>query len=237
MELLKSKLKATGIHLGISFGIFLVLFGIILFWWYPGVWFSIDGGWQGTRIMLLVDMVLGPMLTFMIFNPKKSRRDKIFDFSCIAIVQCLALGWGIYAVHKQRPLAIAFWGNSFYSVDLETLQRSESDTEDLDKFGRLPALVFVPVASSPQEEIQSILDELNKGISKFEQSAYYEPLQDHIDSVFEHSLKPESTELPDHIRSLLNASNGELAIIPFNGRYENHNLIIDRNGKVLGHYQ
>ena len=79
--LLPHKLRAFSIHFLISLAIFAVLLFLILFHWYPMPWFPIDGGWQGVRIMIGVDLVLGPVLTFMVFNPAKGWRELTLDFS------------------------------------------------------------------------------------------------------------------------------------------------------------
>ena len=100
-SLIKSKFKAAGIHLGISSIIFLILSYFIIFQWYPFPYFTADGGWQGIRIVALIDLVLGPLLTLIIFNHHKSRREIRFDLGTIALVQVCVLAWGIYTVHDE----------------------------------------------------------------------------------------------------------------------------------------
>ena len=101
-RLLRSKLHASGIHLGLSLVIFFVLLYLIVFHWFPPPYFSIDGGWQGVRIVAAVDLVLGPALTFIIFNPNKRLRLIVFDLGVIFIFQVLALIYGVqttYSLH------------------------------------------------------------------------------------------------------------------------------------------
>ncbi|KAB0769044.1 hypothetical protein F7O87_33620, partial [Pseudomonas aeruginosa] len=63
-----SRWRAFFIHLLISLAIFIVLLAIICLWWYPGALFEIAGGWQGVRIVAAVDMVLGPLLTLVVYD-------------------------------------------------------------------------------------------------------------------------------------------------------------------------
>ena len=100
-----TRLKAFSIHLAISVAIFAALLSVIVFVWYPAPFFATDGGWQGLRIILTVDIILGPILTLIIFNPKKERRQIRFDLTVIGIVQLLALLSGTYIVHHERPVA------------------------------------------------------------------------------------------------------------------------------------
>ena len=64
--------QAFSIHLCISSVIFVTLLFIIVAFWYPGVFIYL-GGWLGIKIVAAVDMVLGPLLTLIIFNPAKKK--------------------------------------------------------------------------------------------------------------------------------------------------------------------
>ena len=66
-----SRFSAFSIHLGISFLIFLLLAYLVVFQWYPGIFFDNDGGWRGMRIIVAVDLVLGPLLTLVVFKAGK----------------------------------------------------------------------------------------------------------------------------------------------------------------------
>jgi len=106
---LPKKLKATSIHLFISLLIFLVILYLVLFDWYPEPFFTAQGGWQGIRLMAFVQLVLGPSLTFIVFDHLKQGKAIIFDLSVIAVLQASALVWGGYQVYAQRPIALVFW--------------------------------------------------------------------------------------------------------------------------------
>lgn len=112
----RTRLQAFGLHLAISTLIFAALAALIVYRWYPGFFFQTDGGWQGLRIIALVDLVLGPALTLLVYNPRKSARALRFDLGSIAVVQGVCLGIGVYLVQQQRPLALVYAGGAFYSV-------------------------------------------------------------------------------------------------------------------------
>ena len=104
--ILITKLKATGIHLCLSLFVFAYLAYRIYYDWYPQPYFEIDGGWQGIRLVAAVDLVLGPLVTFLVFDLTKKRREIIFDLATIAVIQFGALSYGIYATYTQRPVAV-----------------------------------------------------------------------------------------------------------------------------------
>ena len=103
--LLVSKLKATGIHLLMSLAIFAYLAYQIVYIWYPEPYFSVDGGLQGIRLVAAVDLVLGPVITFLIFDLSKRRREIIFDLAIIITIQFAALAYGVHTTYTQRPIA------------------------------------------------------------------------------------------------------------------------------------
>lgn len=100
-----SRFQAFTWHIGISLLIFIGLVGMVLFVWYPGILKEVDESWKQALIMIAgVDLVLGPLLTLVVFNPiKKSLK---MDLSIIAIVQIAALVAGTYMVHQARPVAL-----------------------------------------------------------------------------------------------------------------------------------
>lgn len=96
--------QAFLVHLGISLIIFIALLAIIILLWYPGVFIHM-GAWQGIQIVIAVDLVLGPLLTLIVFNPTK--KSLPIDLSIIAIIQLSCLGYGVWAIEQQRPLVQA----------------------------------------------------------------------------------------------------------------------------------
>lgn len=110
-------------HLGVSSVIFLVLVYFIVFQWYPDFYFTLDGGLRGITTIFVVDVVLGPGLTLLVFKPgKKSLR---FDMAVILIMQISALSWGVHSVYSERSGAAVFYWGKLSCV-------SERDTENMD---------------------------------------------------------------------------------------------------------
>ena len=105
-NLLHSKLKASGIHLCISLVLFLMIFSWLYWQLYPSFYFSMSGGFQGLWLMLGVDMIVGPVLTFMVFNPNKRKSEIINDLTIIGLLQLAALSYGMHTIYQERPQLI-----------------------------------------------------------------------------------------------------------------------------------
>lgn len=111
----RAKLQATGIHLLFSLLLVLVGFALLLMW-YPAWLFWSDGGIQVLWLLVGVDLILGPALTFVVYNPTKSVRERVLDLSLIVLLQLGAFGYGMYQAYDQRSLTI--WYDQTINVAL-----------------------------------------------------------------------------------------------------------------------
>lgn len=148
--------RAFLIHLGISLAIFLAVSGVMVMSWYRWPLFTLDGGWQGLRIIAGVDLVLGPLLTLIVFNPKKTALKLKIDLTIIAIVQLAALSWGTYITYWQRPVLLVFAEDRFYSIAGDILIRSNYRADDLDKLENTPYPLATIALPDDEEERSKI---------------------------------------------------------------------------------
>lgn len=148
-QLLVAKLKAGLVHFFIS----LSIFGMVLAWvWfvaYPDVYFSMAGAVQGLTLVFLVDVVLGPLLSFLVYNPKKPKKEIISDFAIIGLVQVGALLYGVNTLYQEHPKAVVVYQKSSATV----FNKRELDeaglilTDSYSKWGGLPVAVYSPSVS------------------------------------------------------------------------------------------
>lgn len=100
--MINTKLKAFIAHLFISSAILAVLLAIILLFWYPGELIH-AGATEGLRILVGVDIVLGPLLTLIVFKEGKKSLSK--DLAVIGAIQGICLLGGLWLVYNERPVA------------------------------------------------------------------------------------------------------------------------------------
>jgi hypothetical protein len=105
---MKFRLAALGLHLlGSCVALTLILGGLYLGWYrWPG-WYLADAV-QVTTVLAGVDLVAGPLLTFIIASAVKPRRVLIRDIAVIVTVQLIALAYGTVSLWHGRPLYYAF---------------------------------------------------------------------------------------------------------------------------------
>ena len=174
------RLRAAGIHLSLSLVVFAVALYLILVQWYPDFHFTVDGGWRGVKIMAGVDLVLGPLLTLVIFDPFKARKLIMFDLGCIVAAQLVALAWGFYAVHSQRPVAVSFYDGAFLSLTAAPLKAEDQPADYANQFSdRRPPLVYVAPPEGDEEEARAALQELFGKFGFHEDPFFFRRLDEH----------------------------------------------------------
>lgn len=158
-DLLHAKLRAFGIHFSISLFIFFILLYFIISRWYPMPFFDTDGGWQGIRIIAGVDLTLGPLLTFIAFNPRKAPRLLKLDLGLIGLMQVAALIWGISTVHGERPYLVTFADGIFYPMTYYQVPQTGLSHADINKLapGPTPRKIYVEVPNKGTPAYFSLL--------------------------------------------------------------------------------
>jgi hypothetical protein len=125
---LREKAFAALIHLCLSLLATGSLAAAMWFALYPPPFFWIDGGMSVLRILLVVDVILGPALTFVVFN--RAKKEWRRDLAIIAIVQVLAFAYGAYTMARYRPVFAVYVDDNFFAVNWP---RVEPATQDLAK--------------------------------------------------------------------------------------------------------
>ena len=124
----KFRLTALSIHLVCSIFVITAVTAVSLFVWFPHPWYEIDGTFRALLIVFGVDIVIGPILTLVVSNNKKSLRELLFDFSLILLLQLGALGFGISELYKQRVAAIVYLEGRFHLVPYSKVVDTDTTT-------------------------------------------------------------------------------------------------------------
>lgn len=238
-----SKGVAFAIHLILSLLIFSTLVLMMALFWFPGDLFFIDGGWQGLKLVAMVDLVLGPALTLLLYKPGKPKLA--LDMSLIAAIQIGALAYGFYATHQQRTVAIVFAEQGFNTLSAQAnkdadqeLRKLNAEPQPLPKVG----LLELPLLLSPDpENLGKHLEEILNGYpGPQERSDKFVPIAEHRESMQKGALSNAdiakagaSEEIEQSLNKLaLAASNVEF--YKFKARYASGIAIFDpKNLRIL----
>lgn len=114
----RSRARAAAIHLGASALVALAAGLLVFAFWYPYPYREISGGRDLFRLVVAVDVVLGPLITFAIFNLRKPRKELRRDLAVVALLQLAGLAYGLWTVHLARPVHLVFEYDRFRVVHL-----------------------------------------------------------------------------------------------------------------------
>ncbi len=97
-------IKAGCIHLLCSLLVAALAGGLVFGLWYPFPYRELSGGRELFLLIVSVDVVCGPLLTLVLFNPAKPRAELWRDLGLVVMIQLGALGYGLWTVWQARPL-------------------------------------------------------------------------------------------------------------------------------------
>jgi len=121
------KAQAAGIHSLCS-----VLVAALAAWVVFGVWYAypyreLSGGRELFLLLVAVDVACGPLLTFVLFNPKKPRKELWMDLGLVALIQLAALGYGMWTVWQARPLYLVHEVDRYKVISAPDVNAEELD--------------------------------------------------------------------------------------------------------------
>lgn len=105
------RLKAFAVHLAGSVLLALGAVALVYGLWYPAPLGRAVGVSGVFLLMLGVDVVLGPLLTFAVYQ--KGKRSLPFDLAVIVLIQLAALGYGLHVIAQGRPAWLVFNADRF----------------------------------------------------------------------------------------------------------------------------
>ena len=240
----RRRFVAAGIHLLISAAV-AVLAAFLVFWlWYPGPFRRLAGGRDLFLLVSSVDVVLGPCLTFAVFNLAKGTRHLRRDLAIIGLIQTAALVYGLHTVYVVRPVAMVF------EVDrLRLVTASDVSDEELAKgppeYRRLPTTgTWLLGARKPErgDESNDALFTSLSGLDIGYRPLFWQPYEKSVPNAINRSkpmtlllehYPPRADELRQCLRAM-NADESTSRYLPAIARGD-WSAVIDKSGAVLGY--
>jgi hypothetical protein len=131
-----SRWKAAGIHLAISACVAACAALLIFCVWYPSPYSHAAGADQLVVMLLGIDIILGPLLTLVVY--KQGKKSLRFDLSVIALLQVCAFAYGMSIVVRARPAFIVSRIDRFVLVTANELDDADLAKGSKPEFQRIP---------------------------------------------------------------------------------------------------
>lgn len=188
---LKERIKAFSVHLSASVVVGLSVFGLIWLVWYPPPLLQTQGVLNIFVILLLVDVVAGPILTFLVFNREK--KSLKFDLAVIVILQLSALAYGLDTVYQGRPVYLVYNVDKISVVSAADLVYVEGETAPQSDYLDFPAwgpeLIGTVRPTTREQKNDLLFSAISGGRDLDRRVEYYVPIESVADEI-KHWLRP-----------------------------------------------
>ncbi len=239
-----SRWTASGIHLLISIGIALLFVAAMIVFWYPQPYFRASGADRLLTILISVDVVLGPLLTLIVFKTGKKRLK--FDLSVIAAVQIAALLYGASVVWQARPVFMVFVVDRFVLVAANELTDEDLAQARYPQFRSLswsgPVLAAAERPTDIEERNNILFGAISGGKDLDRIPKYYVPFENQTEALLKRT-KPlekllrredEGKELIEREVSKHSKSVKQFGFVPLVARKFDMAMLVDKSsGKPI----
>jgi hypothetical protein len=152
----KDRLQASAAHFALSVLVAALAAALVFGVWYPYPYREISGGRELFFIIVAVDVVMGPLLTFAVFNRKKPMKELKRDLAIIVLLQLAALGYGLWTVFASRPVHMVFEYDRFRVVHAIEVEETLLDKAP-------PGLRSLPVTGPTPLSLRAFKDGKEQG--------------------------------------------------------------------------
>ncbi len=183
---LRLALPAAGLHLAISVAVAALVAWLVFTIWYPYPFRAVSGGRELFTLLVAVDVVIGPVLTLVLYSPSKPRAELIRDLAIVAALQLGALAYGLYTVHAARPVFLSFEGNRFRvvsaaEIDTKTLPQAQHGLGQLSHLG--PVTIAARLTKNTDPDFVDSLKQSMEGLHPSLRPSRWEPYDQHRSAV------------------------------------------------------
>jgi hypothetical protein len=186
---MRFRLKAFSLHLASSATVLTLILGALYLGWYRWPGWHLTEVTQVVLIMVCVDVVLGPTLTFIIANQKKPRRELTRDIGIIVTVQLCALIYGAGSLWNGRPLYYAFSENVLQQVQAYDIDAAEAEAARNQNpalaphWYSLPRWIWAPLPQDAEESRKIVTAAITGGDDVISMPKYFKPWEDGLPSL------------------------------------------------------
>lgn len=212
----------------IAFLALLLVFGF----WYPTPLAQAVGVMNLFLMMIVIDVIVGPFLSFLIY--KEGKKTLRMDLTIIIFLQFAILIYGLYSIEQGKPAYIT------YNLDrFELVRKNEiisSDYQYNDNFGSYPSYVAVKYPDDNRLKEKLMFDELFGGISLSQRPDFYQELQSAKQQMDNKvlSLKDLSKyNSPSQVDKILSKYPKAIGFFPLKANNLDMTVLVDKDYKVI----
>lgn len=231
------KFKYVSAHLAASIFVATCAACIVFMFWYPYPLNTAVGVTYIFLMMLGIDMVLGPFLSWLVY--KEGKKSLKFDLTVIILIQLLALGFGLYKIADGRPVWIVFNVDRF-----ELVKNNEVVIQDIEKVPEQfhdnsyfrPKYAATQFASDAKTRTADMMTELMNGISIAQRPERYISLEKAKSQTLERGqsldlLNKYNTKI--QVQQILSQYPDAKTYLPLSATKQDMTVLLNQQGEVI----
>jgi hypothetical protein len=180
-ELLKAKLFAALIHFTVTAIVIGVAAWLVFYLWFPEPYSTLLGGTKLFLLIVVCDLVLGPVLTLVIYSPSKRKTILLFDYSVVGGLQIASLAFGLYVTAQTRPVVASFTVDRFDIVSAAEISDAELEKAQAPYNKHSwsgPIVVWAKQPDDPVVLSKITIEAIETGVDLQHRPSYYQPYGD-----------------------------------------------------------
>jgi hypothetical protein len=229
--------KASAIHLTLSVIVLCTVAAVLVWRWYPPGLFHMAHADKLLLIIAGVDVVMGPLLTLIVF--KQGKKTLKFDLTVIALLQVAAMTYGLSTVWQSRPVYMVALADRFRLVFANELDPADL-AQGAPQYRSLPWLTVETIGAlvpkDPKERSDLLFMTLDTGKDLPRLPKYYAPFPAAASGLLSHAVAVQdfmghlSAEDRRKLASAVGASGrtaGGLRVVPISSSRGEATMLID----------
>lgn len=218
---------------------------LVFLLWYPMPYREASGGRELFVLVVSVDVVIGPLITLAVFDRKKPPGELASDLGIVAVLQLIALAYGVHSVSEARPAVVALEGGRLRVVRAIDLADADfaAAPEGLRKISWLGPVLLAARPPTAEEK----LDAIDRGLAGEDigmRPKFWRPPSE-TRSAYAKAARPiaelihkRSRQAADIERAIIATGlpSDRIGYLPILARRTDWSLLVDvQTGRVVGH--
>lgn len=243
---LAARCKAFGVHLILSFLVAITAALLVFCLWYPWPFRILAGGQTLFLLVVTVDLILGPLLTFIVVSSGKPKSVLVRDLIVIVCLQLAGLSYGIYSVYLARPVAMVYEPGRFRVIAYVDVVERELSTA-------LPEVRTLPLKGlrvlgtrkprNAEEKMDSVMIAL-AGVDIGKRPSFWQPYEKSVPDILKEARPlsalvkqyPSAAQNIERYIKELGRSPADMQFLPILSKHENWSALIDaKTAEIVGY--
>ena len=177
---LRAATRAAALHLVGSVAVAVLAAALVFGFWFPYPYRDLAGGRELFLLIIAVDVICGPLLTMVLYNPAKPRAELCRDLGLVVLIQLAALGYGLHVVWQARPLYLVQEVDRFKVLSMPDLDMAEVRKLPIPmqvNWVKGPITVAIRAPKDAEEQQKVLLESVQGGRDYAERPEFYLPYE------------------------------------------------------------